>query len=93
MQAEGSGQERLGAKKGQERLRACVFSCSIKPATMSVPPPMPSYLGPPPCPHVHTLSQIIEDHTETGTWVAQDGSCINYGEVNPETDFFDPEGN
>lgn len=29
----------------------------------------------------------------TGKWTALDGSAIDYGELHPEEDFFDPGGN
>lgn len=29
--------------------------------------------------------------TETDTWVSRDGSTVNYGAIDPEKDFFDPE--
>jgi hypothetical protein len=35
----------------------------------------------------------MEDITETGKWVARDGSCINYGSIDPDQDFWDPDGN
>jgi hypothetical protein len=39
------------------------------------------------------LLQVLEDITETGKWVARDGSCINYGSIDPDEDFWDPDGN
>lgn len=30
--------------------------------------------------------------TDTGMWIAMDGSSINYGAIDPETDFYDPDG-
>jgi hypothetical protein len=39
------------------------------------------------------LLQVLEDITETGKWVARDGSCINYGSIDPDEDLWDPDGN
>jgi hypothetical protein len=36
--------------------------------------------------------QVIEDDTETGGWIGRDGVPIQYGRIDPETDFYDPEG-
>jgi hypothetical protein len=30
--------------------------------------------------------------TETGSWIARDGSAINYGSLDTEHDFWDPSG-
>lgn len=39
---------------------------------------------------LHT--QVIEDDIETGKWVSRDGSSISWGGIDPETDYFDPDG-
>lgn len=37
-------------------------------------------------------SQVYDTQTSTGKWIARDGSAIDYGEINGDNDFYDPDG-
>lgn len=38
------------------------------------------------------LAQVHEDYIEPSSWVARDGSVVDYGKLDAEADFYDPEG-
>lgn len=41
---------------------------------------------------VYTCVQVLDDNTETGNWIGRDGSSVNYGSIDPETDIYHPDG-
>ena len=36
---------------------------------------------------------MYDTTTRTGQWVSRDGFTINYGEIDPEEDFYEPDDN
>jgi hypothetical protein len=37
------------------------------------------------------MLQVWQDTTSTGMWIATDGASVDYGEINADEDFYDPE--